>query len=197
MERIIWQCWAKTFRWKRKWCLFSDNKKIGALRFFNLFHLDVKRIHHHFVAAQEPLVVKPEKWKLLLKILWKKIMLSSPSHCHGILIAVKPVSALVKPWNCKPWASLSFHLWWDFDIFCLDTFNYFWQSHISLISISLTVMDVLSSVTVLGLFSCTQHCEAFWKKCVLTLEVYSHIGRSVFLPCWQKSALESIFCKAH
>ena len=38
-------------------------------------------------------------------------MLSSPSHSHGILIPVKPVSALVKSWNCIPWASLSFHLW--------------------------------------------------------------------------------------
>ena len=37
-------------------------------------------------------------------------MLCSPSHCHWILIAVKPVSTLVKSWNCEPWASLSFHL---------------------------------------------------------------------------------------
>ena len=176
---------------KAKVTLIAHSAKIAALRFFNLFHLDVKRIHHHFVAAQEPLVIKPEKWKLLLKVL-KKIMLSSPSHCHGILIAVKPVSALVKSWSCKPWASLSFHLWVRFWHLLSGEFQLF---HISLIS--LTMMDVLSSVTVRGLFSCTKHCEAFWKKCVLTLEVYSHIGRSVFLPCWQKSALASIFCKAH
>ena len=139
-------------------CSFSEN---SCSEVFQFVPPGCQKDTSSFRSCTRTFGYKTWKKKTPVKDFGKKIMLSSPSHCHGILIAVKPVSALVKSWNCEPWASLSFHLWWDFDIFRLDTFNYFWQSHISLISISLTVMDVLSSVTVLGLFSCTQHCEAF------------------------------------